>query len=124
MAQYGARGYVAGNGILVPRSGRSKLACAMGWVRALHDLAICRFSLGAVRRPIFGMQDEHIIVRGDVLREARPAMGDAVTEDFRLAVELLKWGYNSPNYDQGPSKGPQLPPPRAEGRLGGVLQLL
>ncbi|MEM1597674.1 MAG: glycosyltransferase family 2 protein [Pyrobaculum sp.] len=95
IAHYGARGYVAGNGILVPRPGRSKLAYALDWVRYFEDLTRYRFSLEVLRRPIFGMHGELLIVRGDVLREVWPAMGDTVTEDFRFAMELLRRRYKT-----------------------------
>ncbi|MEZ0320061.1 MAG: glycosyltransferase family 2 protein [Pyrobaculum sp.] len=95
IAYYGARGYVAGNGVLVPRPGRSRLAYALDWVRTFHDLTTYRFSLEVLRRPFLGMHGELLIVRGDVLREVWPAMGDTVTEDFRFAMELLRRGYKT-----------------------------
>lgn len=95
IAHHGVRGCVAGNGILVPRPGRSKLAYALDWVRYFHDLTTYRFALEVLRRPIFGMHGELLIVRGDVLREVWPAMGDTVTEDFRFAMELLRRRYKT-----------------------------
>ncbi|AET32293.1 glycosyltransferase family 2 protein [Pyrobaculum ferrireducens] len=95
IAYYGARGYVAGNGVLVPRPGRSPLAYALDWVRWFHDVTIYRFAMELLRRPVFGMHGELLIVRGDVLREIWPAMGDTVTEDFRFAMELLRRRYKT-----------------------------
>ncbi|MCY0889583.1 MAG: egghead [Pyrobaculum arsenaticum] len=95
IAYYGGRGYVAGNGIIVPRPGRSALAYALDWVRYFHDLTLYRFALEVLRRPIFGMHGELLIVRGDVLKEVWPAMGDTVAEDFRFAMELAKRGYKT-----------------------------
>ncbi|ACB39910.1 glycosyltransferase family 2 protein [Pyrobaculum neutrophilum] len=95
IAYYGARGYVAGNGVIVPRPGRSRLAYALDWVRHFDDLTRYRFALEVLRRPIFGMHGELLIVRGDVLREIWPAMGDTVTEDFRFAMELLRRRYKT-----------------------------
>lgn len=95
IAYYGARGYVAGNGVLVPRPGRSALAYALDWIRYFHDLTTYRFSLEVLRRPIFGMHGELLIVRGDVLRKIWPAMGNTVTEDFRFAMELLRRRYKT-----------------------------
>ncbi|WP_333639155.1 glycosyltransferase family 2 protein [Pyrobaculum aerophilum] len=95
IAYYGARGCVAGNGVLVPRPGRSALAYALDWIRYFHDLTTYRFSLEVLRRPIFGMHGELLIVRGDVLRSIWPAMGDTITEDFRFAMELLKRRYKT-----------------------------
>jgi egghead protein (zeste-white 4 protein) len=95
IAYYGARGYVAGNGVIVPRPGRSALAYALDWVRHFDDLTRFRFALEVLRRPIFGMHGELLIIRGDVLREIWPAMGDTVTEDFRLAMELVRRRYRT-----------------------------
>jgi egghead protein (zeste-white 4 protein) len=95
IAYYGARGYVAGNGVIVPRPGRSALAYALDWIRHFDDLTRYRFALEVLRRPIFGMHGELLIIRGDVLREVWPAMGDTVTEDFRLAMELVRRRYRT-----------------------------
>ena len=95
IAYYGARGYVAGNGVLVPRPGRSALAYALDWIRHFDDLTRFRLALEVLRRPIFGMHGELLIIRGDVLREIWPAMGDTVTEDFRLAMELVRRRYRT-----------------------------
>ena len=90
IAYYGARCYAAGNGVLFPRPGRSALAYALDWIRHFDDLTRFRLALEVLRRPIFGMHGELLIIRGDVLREIWPAMGDTVTEEFRLAMELVK----------------------------------
>jgi egghead protein (zeste-white 4 protein) len=95
VAYYGAKGCVAGNGVLVPRPGRSALAYALDWIRYFDDLTRYRFALEALRRPIFGMHGELLIIRGDVLKEIWPAMGDTVTEDFRLAMELVRRRYRT-----------------------------
>ncbi|MFN7105380.1 MAG: glycosyltransferase family 2 protein, partial [Pyrobaculum sp.] len=92
---YSSLGCVAGNGVLVPRPGWSKLAYALDWARHFDDLTRFRFALEVLRRPIFGMHGELLMVRGDVLREVWPAMGESVTEDFRLAMELLKRKYKT-----------------------------
>jgi len=95
IAYYGARRYVAGNGIVIPRPGRSALAYALDWIRHFDDLTRFRLALEVLRRPIFGMHGELLIIRGDVLREIWPAMGDTVTEDFRLAMELVRRRYRT-----------------------------
>jgi cellulose synthase/poly-beta-1,6-N-acetylglucosamine synthase-like glycosyltransferase len=95
IAYYGARCYAAGNGVLVPRPGRSALAYALDWIRHFDDLTRFRLALEVLRRPIFGMHGELLIIRGDVLREIWPAMGDTVTEEFRLAMELVKRRYRT-----------------------------
>jgi cellulose synthase/poly-beta-1,6-N-acetylglucosamine synthase-like glycosyltransferase len=95
IAYYDARGYVAGNGVVVPRLGRSALAYALDWIRHFDDLTRFRLALEVLRRPIFGMHGELLIIRGDVLREIWPAVGDTVTEDFRLAMELVRRRYRT-----------------------------
>jgi egghead protein (zeste-white 4 protein) len=95
IAYYGARRYAAGNGVIVPRPGRSALAYALDWIRHFDDLTRFRLALEVLRRPIFGMHGELLIIRGDVLREVWPAMGDTVTEDFRLAMELVRRRYRT-----------------------------
>jgi egghead protein (zeste-white 4 protein) len=95
IAYYGAKECVAGNGVLVPRPGRSALAYALDWIRHFDDLTRYRFALEVLRRPIFGMHGELLIIRGDVLKEIWPAMGNTVTEDFRLAMELVRRRYRT-----------------------------
>ena len=95
IAYYGGKGYVAGNGVLVPRPGRSALAYALDWVRHFDDLTRFRFALEVLRRPIFGMHGELLIIRGDVLKGVWPVMGGTVTEDFRLAMELVRRRYRT-----------------------------
>lgn len=95
IAYYGAKGYVAGNGVLVPRPGRSKLAYALDWIRYFEDVTRYRLALEILRRPIFGMHGELLIVRGDVLKEIWPKMGESLAEDFKFAMELLKRGYKT-----------------------------
>jgi cellulose synthase/poly-beta-1,6-N-acetylglucosamine synthase-like glycosyltransferase len=85
-------GRVAGNGILVPRPGRSRLAYALDWIRFFDDLT--RFRLQALfGKPFYGLHGELLMVRGDVLKEIWPAMRESVTEDFVFAMELLRRGY-------------------------------
>jgi cellulose synthase/poly-beta-1,6-N-acetylglucosamine synthase-like glycosyltransferase len=80
---------------LLPRPGRSALAYALDWIRHFDDLTRFRLALGVLRRPISGMHGELSIIRGDVLREIWPAMGDTVTEDFWLSMELVKRRYRT-----------------------------
>lgn len=85
-------GRVAGNGILVPRPGRSRLAYALDWIRFFDDLTRYRLQ-SLLGRPFYGLHGELLMVRGDVLKETWPAMRESVTEDFAFAMELLKRGY-------------------------------
>jgi len=62
IAYYGARRYVAGNGIVIPRPGRSALAYALDWIKHFDDLTRFRLALEVLRRPIFGMHGELLII--------------------------------------------------------------
>jgi Egghead homolog len=95
IAYYDARRYAVGNGVLLPRLGRSALAYALDWIRRFDDLTRLRLALEVLRRSISGMHGELSIIQGDVLREVWPAMGDTVTEDFKLAMKLVKRRYRT-----------------------------
>lgn len=84
--------YAIGNGILKPRPGKSKLAYALDWIRYFDD--ITRYRLAALlKKPIYGLHGELLIVRGDVLKEIWLSMEDSITEDFNFAMHAMKRGY-------------------------------
>lgn len=91
---YEEKGFVAGNGILLPRPGRSKIAYVMDWIRYVDDLTLYRFFTGLVSRPLLGLHGELLIVKGRVLKEVGFAF-KSITEDFRFATELIKRGYKT-----------------------------
>jgi len=91
---YEAKGYVAGNGILLPRPGRSRIAFTMDWIRYIDDLTLYRFFTGLLGKPLMGLHGELLIVKGSVLKEI--GFGNrSLTEDFRFAIELVKKGYKT-----------------------------
>ncbi len=91
---YEERGYVAFNPILKPRKGCSTVAYIIDWMRYFNDLTLYRFFTGLVGSPFLGLHGELLGVKGDVLRELdlEPA---SLTEDFKIAVELVKRGYKT-----------------------------
>ncbi|MEM1634774.1 MAG: glycosyltransferase family 2 protein [Thermosphaera sp.] len=91
---YEKKGYVAGNGLLLPRPGRSKIAYVMDWVRYIDDLTLYRFFTGLLSRPLLGLHGELLIVKGGVLKEIGFTFR-SITEDFRFATELIKKGYKT-----------------------------
>ncbi|QOR94040.1 glycosyltransferase family 2 protein [Thermosphaera chiliense] len=91
---YEEKGFAAGNGILLPRPGRSKIAYVMDWIRYVDDLTLYRFFTGLVSRPLLGLHGELLIVKGRVLREVGFTF-KSITEDFRFATELIKKGYKT-----------------------------
>ena len=59
--------YAVGNGFIKPRPGKSRLAYALDWAGYFYDLTNYRFA-AILKRPIYGLHGELLIVRGDVLR--------------------------------------------------------
>ena len=84
--------YAVGNGVIRPRPGRSRLAYALDWARYFYDLTNYRLA-AILKRPIYGLHGELLIVRGDVLREIWPEMEESITEDFNFAMHIMKRGY-------------------------------
>jgi len=91
---YEANGFVAGNGILLPRPGKSKMAYAMDWIRYIDDLTLYRFFTGLLGKPLIGLHGELLIVKGAVLKEIG-FNNRSLTEDFRFAIELVKRKYKT-----------------------------
>ncbi|MEM1667913.1 MAG: glycosyltransferase family 2 protein [Desulfurococcaceae archaeon] len=92
--EYERMGYVAANGILVPRPGKSTLAYVMDWIRFIDDLLIYRFFTGLLARPLIGLHGDLLIVKGSVLKEIGFGRR-SLTEDFDFAAELVKRGYKT-----------------------------
>ncbi|MCD6514251.1 MAG: glycosyltransferase [Candidatus Odinarchaeota archaeon] len=89
------KGYVAGNGILIPRRGRSKLTYLADFLRTATDLLFLRFTLGVLRRPwLFGLHGELLIVKGWVLKEIGFNF-DSIAEDSRFAAEIFRKKYRT-----------------------------
>lgn len=91
---YEKQGYVAANGILVPRPGRSTIAYIMDWIRFVDDILIYRLFTGLLAKPLVGLHGDLLIVKGKVLKEIGFTR-KSITEDFDFAAELVKRGYKT-----------------------------
>ncbi|MEM1628053.1 MAG: glycosyltransferase family 2 protein [Desulfurococcaceae archaeon] len=91
---YEKQGFVAANGILVPRQGRSKITFTMDWVRYIDDITLYRFFTGLLGKPLIGLHGELMIVKGSVLKEVKFDK-KTIAEDFVFAIELVKRGYKT-----------------------------
>jgi cellulose synthase/poly-beta-1,6-N-acetylglucosamine synthase-like glycosyltransferase len=91
---YEKLGYVAANGVLVPRPGKSTTAYIMDWIRFVDDFFFFRFFTGLLGRPLLGLHGDLLIVKGVVLREIGFSKR-TLTEDFEFAKELVKRGYKT-----------------------------
>lgn len=91
---YDKEGYVAANGILVPRPGSSTIAFVMDWIRFMDDILIYRFFTGLLGKPLIGLHGDLLIVKGRVLKEIG-FNRRTLTEDFEFASELIKRGYKT-----------------------------
>lgn len=91
---YEAKGFVAGNGILLPRPGKSMVSYVMDWIRYIDDLTLYRFFTGLLGKPLIGLHGELLIVKGSVLKEIG-FNNRSITEDFRFAVELVRRKYKT-----------------------------
>jgi len=85
-------GYHFGNGILVPRPGKSKWAYALDWIRYFDDLTRFRFN-ALIKKPIYGVHGELLMVKGNVLKDIWLTMDESITEDFNFAMYAMKKGY-------------------------------
>jgi hypothetical protein len=91
---YDSQGYVAANGILVPRPGRSSIAYVMDWIRFMDDVLIYRFFTGLLGKPLLGLHGDLLIAKGVVLKRIG-FNKRTLTEDFEFASELVKHGYKT-----------------------------
>lgn len=91
---YERNGYVAANGVLVPRPGRSSVAYVMDWIRFMDDVFLYKFFTGLMGKPLLGMHGDLLIVKGKVLKEIGFSRR-TLTEDFEFASELVRRGYKT-----------------------------
>lgn len=91
---YEREGYVAANGILVPRPGRSSIAHVMDWIRFMDDVLLYRFFTGLLGKPLLGLHGDLLIVKGRVLKEIGFNV-KTFTEDFEFAANLVRRGYRT-----------------------------
>ncbi len=87
-------GYVAFNPILKPRRGNSTIAYVIDWIRYFNDLTLYRFFTGFLGKPFLGLHGELLGIKGHVLRELNFNHA-SITEDFSLAIELVKNDYKT-----------------------------
>jgi cellulose synthase/poly-beta-1,6-N-acetylglucosamine synthase-like glycosyltransferase len=85
------RGRLIGNGLVIPRPGRSRVAYAVDWIRHFDGLTRFR-AMHLLGLPFFGLYGELLIIRGDVLRRLWLSMPESVTEDFMLAMYAIRHG--------------------------------
>jgi cellulose synthase/poly-beta-1,6-N-acetylglucosamine synthase-like glycosyltransferase len=85
------RGRLIGNGLVIPRPGRSRFAYAIDWIRYFDGLTRFR-ATHLLGTPFFGLYGELLIIRGDVLRRLWLSMPESVTEDFMLAMHAIRHG--------------------------------
>lgn len=86
---YNARGYGAGNGILMPRSSGNNITFVADHLRYSDDITLFRFCSGLCKTPLNGFHGELLISKGRNLREISFDR-KTVTEDFSYARELTK----------------------------------
>jgi len=91
---YEKKGFVGGNGILVPRRGKSSSAFVLDHFRYLDDLTLFRATQGTIGKPFGGFHGEGLILKGEVLKDVGYNFR-SMTEDFRFAQELTKRGYRT-----------------------------
>lgn len=94
ISYYSKNGYVACNGLLFPRLGRSKLAFVADSVRYFDDLTIFRIGTGIFKLPLNGFHGELLVASGEILRNISFDR-ETITEDFSFARELIKKGYKT-----------------------------
>lgn len=79
------------NGRIYPRRGRSLIAWIADSSRYFHAITRARAALEGLRKPLYGLNGELLIVRGWVLREVGLAT-DSIVEDSHFAAKLIARG--------------------------------
>jgi len=90
---YEEKGYVAANGVLLPRKGKSKLCHILDHLRYWDDLFIFRLNTGLFKTPLIGFHGELLIIKGSVLKEI--PFSDSLVEDFVFAQRIVKKKYKT-----------------------------
>jgi len=86
---YEKKGYVAANGILKPREGKSKISFILDHVRYWDDLFIFKLTTGLFKSPIAGFHGELLIIKGSVLKKI-PFPTNSLVEDFVFSQKIVK----------------------------------
>lgn len=89
ISYYSKNGYKVGNGILLARQGRSRIAFVADALRYLEDITILRFCTGLLKTPLNGFHGEILIADGETLKMVGFDR-KTVTEDFAFGCELVK----------------------------------
>jgi egghead protein (zeste-white 4 protein) len=87
-------GHLVGNGLLLPRPGRSMTAFVVDHMRTLYDLFLFRATTGFLHKPYAGLHGESLIVRGDVLQDIG-FTEDSIVEDFVFSDLLIAEEYET-----------------------------
>jgi cellulose synthase/poly-beta-1,6-N-acetylglucosamine synthase-like glycosyltransferase len=94
ISYYEQKGYVASNGILLPRRGKSTLCYILDHLRYWDDLFIFRLNTGALHTPYIGFHGELLIVKGSILKKHCFSI-NSIVEDFVFAQDLVKSHYKT-----------------------------
>lgn len=89
ISYYSKNGYKVGNGIVLARQGRSKIAFVADSLRHFEDITIFRFCSGLLGMPLDGFHGEMLISHGETLKTVGFDR-KTVTEDFAFGCELVK----------------------------------
>lgn len=89
ISYYSKRGYVACNGLLYPRCGKSKISFIADAIRYYDDITIFRIGTGTLKTPIGGFHGELLVASGECLKEITFDR-KTITEDFAFSRELIK----------------------------------
>jgi cellulose synthase/poly-beta-1,6-N-acetylglucosamine synthase-like glycosyltransferase len=89
---YEKKGYVASNGILIPRNGKSKLTYILDFLRYFDDIFMFRLCTGKLKKGLIGFHGELLIAKGSVLKEIG-FKTNTLVEDYVFSQELIKRGY-------------------------------
>ncbi len=87
---YEKDGYVAANGILLPRYSGNKITYVADFLRHFDDLTIFRFLTGVLQRPLNGFHGEQLMAKGEILQKIGFDR-KTLTEDFAFARELDRY---------------------------------
>ncbi len=81
-------GFNAGNMILIPRPGKCIICWLADMIRIGHDLTSYRVSHALVRKPIFGMHGEGLLVKGYLLKKYWKTI--TIAEDSEFGFKAWK----------------------------------
>jgi len=83
--------YKVYNGLVYPRRGRSLIAWVADSTRYFHAITRARAALRGLHKPLYGLNGEFLIAKGEVLLSVGFA-SDSIVEDSLFAARLLRRG--------------------------------